>query len=325
LFSSLNFLRVLKTLDEKIAVCGGSGYDGHTKMVATVPGSPQKRPRSPLVRHYLGFLGSLLICGSAHAGGPAKQTPVVPGPGWRFEVIQPKLPGVDSLAVGVDGSIYATRERGAGRGQVVRIRKGRAEPLLNGLNFPDGLRLHGNLMYVTEETADGRVLEFDLVTRRRREIARLYYPEGIAILPGGDLAVAEDNVNGRIVHLNAHGVVDVVTTGLNRPEGLVAGADGTLFFCETATGRVIAWRDGDMKVLLDDLEDPDQIALGPDGALWITEDARPGRLLRYQDGKAEVILSGLWAPQGIAPTGPRSALIAEKGRGRILLVNGAKR
>ncbi len=169
---------------------------------------------------------------------------------------------------------------------------------------------------------DGRVLEINLRNGRHREIATLHNPVGIAMLPGGDLAVAEDSVNGRILRLRKDGTTEVITAGLNRPQGLAVGRDGTLYACEAATGRVIEFRDGDMNVLVEDLDEPDQIQLAEDGALWITEDARPGRLLRYEDGNVAAVLSDMRTPQGMAVTGPTTLLVAEQGRGRILLVTG---
>jgi sugar lactone lactonase YvrE len=305
---------------EKIAGCRRSGYDERRIMGSGMT-----------IFHPYRFF-SRLACGGALAGAflagvwPAAAADAGPvtAAGWKLEVVHENLSGVDNLALHPDGTLYATRELNRGRGQVVRLRNGRVDTLIGGLNSPDGLRLRGDVLYITEETADGRVLEYDLKTGRQREIARLHNPEGIGFLPDGELVVTEDTVNGRIMRLNAHGVVDVVTGGLSRPEGIVVTPDGTLIFCESITGRVVAWRDGEMNVLMHDLDEPDQIALGADGEIWVTEDTRSGRLLRYQDGLAEITVSGLSEPQGVVPLGPREVLVAEQGRGRILRVTGVK-
>jgi sugar lactone lactonase YvrE len=65
------------------------------------------------------------------------------------------------------------------------------------------------------------------------------------------------------------------------------------------------------------LDHPDQVEVAPDGSVWVTEDATPGRLLRYADGELTVIAQGLWAPQGIAFR-EGEILVAEQGRNRIL-------
>jgi sugar lactone lactonase YvrE len=111
--------------------------------------------------------------------------------------------------------------------------------------------------------------------------------------------------------------------GLNRPEGIAVAKDGTIYVAETATGRVLAYKSGDVRTVVNDLEEPDQVELAPDGALWITEDTKSGRLMRYKDGSLAVVLSGLRNPQGIAFLNHGTVLVAEQGRGRILAVMSA--
>ncbi|KPL28012.1 MAG: hypothetical protein AMJ72_05550 [Acidithiobacillales bacterium SM1_46] len=269
------------------------------------------------------LLASGLMVGtnvSARAGDSATM-PVTAAKGWRFRVRHENLPAVDNIAVSHDGSLYVTRELAGGEGEVVHLAERSATVLLRGLNRPDGLFLQGRRwLYVTEEVTEGRVIEYDLKTGKQREVVRLNNPEGIVALANGELLVVEDRVNGRIVRVLRNGVVEVVTSGLNRPEGLAVMRDGTLVFAETATGRVISWREGEMTVLVEDLDEPDQVRIAPDGALWITEDAQPGRLLRFKNGSVQTVLSGLMAPQGIAFTARGEILVAEQSRGRILAV-----
>jgi sugar lactone lactonase YvrE len=251
---------------------------------------------------------------------PATDSPGVSAVrGWRFTVYHDKLPGIDNL-VKAEGALYATRFGANGPGQVIKIVKGQVEVLIDGLNNPNGLEVHGRWLYVTEEVAEGRVIERDLCSGKQRELTTLNYPEGVGLLGDGDLAVAEDSINGRLMRVLRNGVVEIITAGLNRPEGLVVARDGTLIFTEAGMGRVLGWRHGDLNVLVDDLEEPNQIELGPDGALWITEDTASGRLLRYRDGALEAILTGLKSPQGITFAG-NTVLVAEQGRARILAVS----
>jgi glucose/arabinose dehydrogenase len=74
-------------------------------------------------------------------------------------------------------------------------------------------------------------------------------------------------------------------------------------------------------VLVDDLDEPDQVEIAPDGALWITEDVSDGRLLRLKDGALEVVLSGLRNPRGMAFGADGAVWLAEQGRQRILFVH----
>lgn len=249
--------------------------------------------------------------------GPA----VIPAKGWRFQVLAGDLEGVDNLAFTADGALYATLELADGKGRLVRVRNGVAETVVAGLNRPDGLAARGRKLYVTEEVSEGRILEVSPDKGEWQILATLHNPEGIAVLPDGDLILSEDSVNGRLVHLHRRsGLAETIIAGLNRPEGLAVATDGTIYVAETATGRVLAYRNGYLKSMVDDLDEPDQVRLAADGALWITEDTPRARLLRLKDGAVNVILSGLHSPQGMVFTANGALLLAEQGRGRILIV-----
>lgn len=276
--------------------------------------------RTPFVA--AAWLRRVALVASLWLGAPAMAvdgTAVVPARGWEYRVHVENLPAVDNLALGADGALFATLELPSENGRVVRIKDGIVQTVLADLNRPDGLVLRGKKLYVTEEVNAGRVIEFNLEGGEREELVTLHNPEGIAVLPNGDLVLSEDSVNGRLVLLHRRtGKVETLIGGLNRPEGLAVAADGTIFVAETATGRILSFRDGYLKTVVDDLDEPDQLRIGPDGALWITEDTPRGRLLRLKDGALNVILSGLNAPQGMV-FGPNGMLyLAEQGRARIL-------
>ena len=265
------------------------------------------------------LLTALLLTASALA--VAADVAPQPAPGWRYRVFAENLPAVDNLAIGGDGSVYATLELARGRGRVVRIRNGAAEDVVTGLNRPDGLFAAGGFLYITEEIRNGRVLEFNLATRVQRTLAVLNMPEGIGRLPGGDLVVSEDRRHGRLLRLKQNGALEVIVGGLNRPEGLSVAPDGTIYVAETALGRLLVVRNGQIKTVIKNLTEPDQVKHAPDGALWITEDATPGRLLRLKNGALETIMSGLAAPQGMAFRADGAILLAEQGNGRILVIS----
>ncbi len=247
---------------------------------------------------------------------------VVAGSGWKYRVAAQNLPGVDNLVIGAEGSLYATQELSNGGGKVIRWHRGKIKTVIVGLNRADGLLLHGNSLYVTEESEDGRVLEYDLVTKKQRTLATLHRPEGIDLLPDGDLVVAEDNISGRLMRVSRHEhqPVEVILGGLNRPEGVAAKPDGAVIFAETETGRILSYKDGDVTVVADDLDEPDQVEFAPDGALWITEDTKNARLLRLKNGTLETVLSGLRLPQGMAFGADGTVWLAEQGRHRILAI-----
>jgi len=260
---------------------------------------------------------------AAGAGGPTVPAEPIAGTGWQYRVAARDLPDVDNPVVARDGSLYATQELPPGLAKVIQLRKGEVRTVLAGLDRADGLLLHGRFLYITEETASGRVLEFDLSSNKMRVLATLNHPEGIDMLPDGNLVVSEDTINGRLlrVHRNGHKAVEVIVGGLSRPEGLVVRSDGAVIFAETETGRVLSYKDGEVNVVVDDLDEPDQVEIAPDGALWITEDVSDGRLLRLKDGSLEVVLSGLRNPRGMAFGADGTVWLAEQGRQRILAIH----
>ncbi len=283
--------------------------------------SPEMREVS--VRVLCG-LAAAVVSVSAVAGKSAVPEPVVAESGWKYRVAAENLPGIDNLVMVPDGSLYATQELPNGAGKVIRLRRGEVSVVAPGFSRPDGLLLRGKFLFITEEVSEGRVLEFDLASKKQRVLATLHNPEGIDTLPDGDLVVSEDSINGRLLRVRRDGTkaVEVILGGLNRPEGLVARSDGAVIFAETATGRVLSYKSGEVNVVVDDLDEPDQVEIAPDGSLWITEDTRDGRLLRLKDGALETVLSGLRSPQGMAFGSDGSVWLAERGRQRLLVIHG---
>lgn len=270
-----------------------------------------------------GILAAVHVAAVAETrGDPARASKVVAGSGWKYRVVAQNLPGVDNLVMDSEGSLYATQELAHGGGKVIRWQRGKIRTVIVGLNRADGLLLHGNSLYITEETEDGRVLEYDLATKKQRLLATLHRPEGIDLLPDGDLVVAEDNISGRLMRVprRGHRPVEVILGGLNRPEGVAVNPDGAVIFAETETGRVLSYKEGDVTVVVDDLDEPDQVEFAPDGALWITEDVKNGRVLRLKNGTLETVLSGLRLPQGITFGADGTVWLAEQGRHRILAI-----
>lgn len=281
------------------------------------------RKRGVSVRFLCG-LAAAVIAVSAAGSESVAPVEVVAEAGWKYRVVTQNLPGIDNLVMAPDGSLYATQELPNGAGKVIRLRRGEVTIVASGFSRPDGLLLRGKFLFITEEIPEGRVLEFDLASKKQRVLATLHNPEGIDTLPDGDLVVSEDSINGRLLRVRRDGAkpVEVMLGGLNRPEGLVARPDGAVIFAETATGRVLSYKSGEVNVVVDDLDEPDQVEIAPDGSLWITEDTRDGRLLRLKDGALETVLSGLRSPQGMAFGSDGSVWLAERGRQRLLVIHG---
>ncbi|HKQ30883.1 MAG TPA: hypothetical protein VJS66_06325 [Burkholderiales bacterium] len=260
----------------------------------------------------------LAVLFTTHAGANSVSD-VHAGRGWRVRVYADNLPKIDNIVSRRDGSVYATQALGDSGGKVVRLRAGQVELVVGNLECPRGLLVKKQHLYVTEKTNGGRVLEINLTDNTRRRIENVFNPEHIEKLPGGDLIVTENGVNGRLVRITNKNLVEVVTAGLNDPEGLAVGQDGTIYIGENGIGRVLAFKDGALDVVIDDLDELGQIEAGADGTLWITEKGAPGRLLHLKDGTLETVLTGLKDPRGVALMDNGAVLVSESGRARILL------
>jgi len=71
-------------------------------------------------------------------------------------------------------------------------------------------------------------------------------------------------------------------------------------------------------VLADNLPEPDDLALAPDGSIYLS-DVAEGTIKRYTpDGGLTLILSGLSEPEGMAFAPDGSLIIAEQGRNRLV-------
>ncbi len=240
--------------------------------------------------------------------------------GLRWHVFQADLTRVDNLALLPTGELFATLELGHNEGQLVSIHKGQVRTLLEDLDRPDGLALVGNKLTITEEVRPGRVLQYDLGTRKSATLVYLDNPEGIVALPDGSLLVTEDLHHGRLLRLSPSQQLTVVTRDLLRPEGIRRGVDGTVYIAETGRGRVLAYQKGEFRTVADNLNEPDQLAIDKKGDIWIAEDADPGRILRIRNGKTEVMIRGLASPQGMVFDLHGRLYVAEQGRNRILLI-----
>jgi len=290
-----------------------------TRFVAPATAWSGTRPSVNLVSA-LSFVLVLFLPTVCHSEKQVPSSAPHPGKGWRYRVVAEKLPEVDDLAVGADGSLYATQHPADAKGRVVRVRNGRIDTIVDELDQPGGVLVIGHHLYVTEKINEGRLIKLNLKDGHRRVYGGLNNPEHIAWLSGSDVLVSEDVLSGRVTRVSRDGATEVIASGFNSIEGLSVARDGTIFIGESGTGRVLTFKDGVLNVVVDDLDSLGQIECAADGSVWITEDSSSGRLLRLKDGVLETVMSGLVSPQGIALGENGAVFVVEGGRSRILNV-----
>ncbi len=138
------------------------------------------------------------------------------------------------------------------------------------------------------------------------------FPQGITTGPDGALWFGESN--GTVGRMTTKGKVKHFTLGGTYTEyqGIVTGPDKNLWVTEYLNGshssaRVIRLSPGGKSKAFDVGSAPDQICVGPNGALWFTEGEAIGRLTtkgKYKEFPINVKYS---QPGGIA-TGPDGAI-----------------
>ena len=193
------------------------------------------------------------------------------------------------------GKTLFVTERKANR--VLRIDGDKVEPLPHSVEEPIGVLVRGGNVVVVSHTTS-KVLEFPAGGGESRGEARtIHTPSGggkygyrcVAALPGGDLLIT-DEVEGRVARIPA------------------AGGEAKLF----AIG----------------LGDPAGIVVGPDGAVYVT-DERGGRVLRLSaestaEAKPTVVAEGLGKPRGLLFLDDGSLLVADRTSGNIYRVTPPK-
>jgi sugar lactone lactonase YvrE len=285
------------------------------------------------VRLRIAILAPLALAASASAD-PQLADPRV---GSLELVTAPSAPLdlVDGLAFDAAGHLFAALEiSGAGGGVVaVDAGSGAVTPLVTGISRADQIALHpSGDFFVTSEISPG-------ATSQRIYRVMVSYgaggapvaataaslttsqavnnPEGLAVIPSagdfgsaGDLYVCEDRNPGRVLRVEpGSGAATLLVGALARPEGLAfGGLPAALYVAETSNHRVLRIDAAGATSVLGDpsavaLASPDNVELGPDGFLYVSEDrpAPNSRLIRIApDGSHGVFATGFGQAAGLA-------------------------
>ena len=170
--------------------------------------------------------------------------------------------------------------------------------------YVSGLAWGSDELFASYEGSD-LVVIYDAKSGSEKRRFKVAAPQGVAVLPSGDLAIIS---SGKVIRMNsASGAIsDIVTTGLDEPFALAASPAGELFVANRgalqnisvfgANGkhlrsigkkggrpRIGAFEEGGML-------NPAGIAIAADGRLWVTEDdASPKRVSVWDPASGKLI------------------------------------
>jgi sugar lactone lactonase YvrE len=249
--------------------------------------------------------------------------PPLTAPGIDYSVYADGLEKVAGLTVGSDGTLYATLEKSAGRGQLVSVDREGIRVLLSGLNKPDGVVRVGETLFVTNEIGDVGLVAFTAAATRR--YTGIVQAEGIDVSADGSLLVIEDRKrDGRLLRVQPDdGEIDVLQTGLSGAEGVCEAPDGSVYFVEKHAPYLSRLNADGLRRIGEGFANPGFLQCLNDGSLLITEDrTNLGRLLRYSDNGIEVLARNLRAPQAVVVGADGALYLAEQTRNRVLRLDG---
>ena len=108
-------------------------------------------------------------------------------------------------------------------------------------------------------------------------------------------------------------VAEVFCTGIEGADGLAFDGSGILFAAAETRGTVFMIRpDGTMEPILEDLRNPEGLAVDSAGNVWVCEDVFGGRLMHAgSNGTMTVVADSLQYPEGVALTADGDLLVTE--------------
>jgi sugar lactone lactonase YvrE len=209
-------------------------------------------------------------------------------------------PGLDNLAFSPDGALFVSHYTD---GSVTEISRDGAQRVVveAGLVGPFGLAT----------SADGKLYIADgMAYAIRSPDGTVSVPSNLLLhgFPGYVRGVAL-GADGTLFFTNSAGGVATYVPGeearylvndLSQAMGIIAIPGGEVVVCEAGAGRVIAIKlDGSTRTLATGLARPVGIARAADGSYYVSESAA-GRVVHVDNGNVSVVLSGLREPQGVA-------------------------
>jgi len=250
----------------------------------------------------------------------------------RKTVVKQFKTALDNLAIASDGTIYVSN-MADNSVESYDPATGATRMLTGGkLAVPAGLKYDDGSLYVADifgfrqvDAKSGAVKDIF-----RMQASEMEYPFAVGVSAKQFALTSWFTGTVQLVD-RATLKTSAMIHGLKAPYDALPMDDGSVVYAEIATGNITRASGADFKqtkVVASGLAGPVQMALGRDGALYVTEAA--GKLTRVNlaDGTKTEVAGGLALPEGVAQTPWGSLVVAEAAARRLVEIDpasGAKR
>jgi len=256
-----------------------------------------------------------------------------PADGKRSLVAQLET-GLDNLALDKDDNIFVSNMVDNGVQQINPSNGSARQITKGGMSAPGGLKLSedGKTLHVAHLFG---LRSVDTASGQLTDVARMHgdpieYP--FAVTLSKEHYVLSSWFTGTVQLLNRKDKsTKAMAHGLAAPMDAVEMPDGSVLVLELAAGALtqLSGKDlHDKKQVVTGLQGPNQLIIGKDGAVYITEMA--GRLLRVDPSNwgMSTVAEGLAGPEGLAQAPSGKFIVAEAAKRQLTEVdpaNGNKR
>ena len=233
----------------------------------------------------------------------------------RKTIVKQLKTALDNLAIAPDGTVYVSNMADNSI-EAVDPATGNVRLLTSGkLAVPSGVKVAGSQLWVadifacrTVDIATGRVTDV-----KRMQASDMEYPFAVGV--SSKLVALTSWFTGTVQLLdrNTRETVNMMH-GWKAPYDALPLEDGSVLVAELATGSISQASGADYKtrkVVASGLQGPVQMALGRDGALYVTEAAGKLTRINLADGSKSEVAANLALPEGVAQTPWGTFIVAE--------------
>lgn len=236
----------------------------------------------------------------------------------EFKTLAPSL---DNLAIAPDGTMYVSN---MADNSITSISPttGETKTLLSGkLAIPTGIKLDGDTLYVAD------IFAFRAVDTKSGDVRDIYRAYASHIDDPGAVGLGSKQIalaswfTGTVQLLDRTTQKEIdLLHGFKAPSDAIPMDDGSLLVLELAAGQLTKAsgdKYADRAAVAKDLVGPNQMVLGKDGAVYVTESNGKLTKIELASGAKTTVAEGLAMPEGLSETPWGTFVVAETAAKRL--------